>query len=55
MTHTYTFVVLEVTQSTFNEIQNKLQIAEYDHCFSKVDGKVTIDMQGIALQVEDKK
>lgn len=49
-THTYTYVTLEVSESTYNEISDKLRAAQYDHCF---DGE-TIDMHGIALELEEK-
>jgi len=48
MTHTY--AILQVSKSTFEEISKKLKAVKYDHAFDEDDGKVTIDMHGIALQ-----
>jgi len=49
MTHTY--VILEVTPSTYAEIEEKLRAAGYDHVFTGAGGeKDVIDMHGIALQ-----
>jgi hypothetical protein len=45
----YTYAVLGVSGSTFEEIAAKLRAAGYHHCF---DGEV-IDMHGIALKKED--
>jgi hypothetical protein len=42
---TYTYVEMEVSAATYDEIAGKLRAAEYDHAFH--DG--TIDMHGIGL------
>lgn len=42
---THTFATLEVTDSTYEEIEKKLKEAGYDHAF--IEG--AIDMNGIAL------
>lgn len=47
----HTFVVLNVTQETYNEIKEKLLKAGYDQALCESDGEETIDMHGIALQV----
>ena len=47
MTHTY--VLLDVSPETYYEIYDKLSEAGYDHCFHEDDGKIVIDMHGIAL------
>lgn len=47
---TRTYATLEVTQSTFAEIHQKLTLAEYDQAFHQEDGVTVIDMQGIALK-----
>lgn len=55
MTTTHTYAVLEVTQSTYDEIKQKLTAAGYQHQFYKSykqDEKEIIDMHGIALQEE---
>ena len=48
MKQTHTYVILEVSRHTFEEISEKLKEAHYDHAFAQ-DGKV-IDMQGIAIE-----
>ena len=45
---THTFATLEVSQSTFDEIEKKMCEAGYDHVF--IDG--LIDMHGLALERE---
>jgi hypothetical protein len=49
---TYTYVILEVSKQTFDEIKRKLTEAEYEHVFHDDDDGLVIDMQGIALQEE---
>lgn len=44
---TYTFALLEISQTAFDEIANKLTDAGYTHAFS--DGGKVIDMHGIGL------
>lgn len=48
MRQTHTFAVLEVSESTFREVEGKLRAAEYHHAFSDA----AIDMTGIRLQVK---
>lgn len=43
---TYTYAVLEVTPSTYAEVEEKLRAAGYDHAIEKG----VIDMHGLALQ-----
>ena len=49
MTYTYTYVLLEVSEQTYNEIATKFRGANYDHAFNK---RGEIDMHGIALVKE---
>jgi hypothetical protein len=53
MTHTY--ATLEVTRSTFHEIERRLAKVNYQHAFQldKNDEVILIDMHGIALTMED--
>ena len=51
MTHTRTFVEMEVSKRTFDEIAGKLREAGYHHAFLDDPGTV-IDMHGIALVLE---
>ena len=44
---THTYVICEVSASTYNEIAEKLRNAGYEHAFGE-DGE--IDMHGIAIQ-----
>lgn len=46
---TYTYVILQVSEETYNEIKDKLKAADYGHAF---DNGV-IDMHGIALSTKD--
>jgi hypothetical protein len=50
MTHTY--AILEISKSAFDEIQEKMEAAEYQDQFSKDDGAPIIDMHGIAIKAE---
>ena len=45
----YTYAILEVSLAAYAEIKNALFSAGYDHCFHEDDGRVVIDMHGIAL------
>lgn len=45
----YTYAILEVSLAAYAEIKNALFSAGYDHCFHDDDGRVVIDMHGIAL------
>ena len=46
---TYTYALLEVSPAAYAEIKTKLEAAGYAHAFHEEDGKVVIDMHGIAL------
>lgn len=52
MRATHTYAILEVSPQTFHEIATKLKEAGYEHSF--LDGGITVDMHGIALQSSDK-
>jgi uncharacterized protein (DUF2141 family) len=51
LTSIYTYAILEVEQATYDEIFEKLSKAGYTHAFhdNNGDGKIVIDMHGIAL------
>ena len=51
---TYTYVLLDVSSEAYYEIYDKLSEAGYDYCFHKDDGKVVIDMHGIAISKKEK-
>jgi len=44
---TYTYVTMEVSEATFNEIAKKLDDAGYDHAIDTEEG--ILDMHGLAL------
>lgn len=47
---TYTYALLEVSPATYEEIKTKLKAAGYtDQFHEQDDGKIAIDMHGIAL------
>ncbi len=51
---TYTYALMDVSESTYNEIKKKLEDAGYQHAFHDDhdgDGMV-LDMHGIALKLE---
>lgn len=50
---THTFVILELSQAAYDEIAEKLRAAGYDYAFNKCEGKIVIDMNGIAVGVEE--
>ncbi len=47
---TYTYAILEVSPSTFNEIKSKLEEAGYQEAFHQEDEGLLIDMHGMALK-----
>jgi len=49
---TRTYVHLEVSESTYNDIAAKLKDAGYDHAFHSHDETPCVDMHGIALVKE---
>ena len=56
MSHTY--AILEVSESTYNEIGEKLRAAGYDQAFHEDNSLrslngIVIDMHGIALSLAD--
>jgi hypothetical protein len=47
---TYTYALLEISPAAYEEIKTKLEVAGYaDQFHEQDDGKVAIDMHGIAL------
>lgn len=55
MSHTHTYATLDVSESTFTEIRNKLRNAGYADQFEyhkHADEPYLIDMHGIALTLE---
>lgn len=46
---TYTYVIMELSRAAFQEIKAKMIAADYRHAFQKSDGRVVIDMHGIAV------
>jgi len=46
---TYTYVILELSQTAYEEIRTKLEAAGYQQAFHKSDGQDVIDMHGIAV------
>lgn len=51
---TSTYVILDVSASTFREIQTKLEEAGYHHAFTEGDdGQLVIDLHGLALRDEE--
>lgn len=46
---THTFAMLDLSPAAFREIQEKLKAAGYEDQFHEVDGKIAIDMHGIAV------
>ena len=49
---TYTYVILEISKAAYVEIKDKLHKAGYDHTFHEDEGRIVIDMAGIALAAE---
>ena len=49
---TYTYALLPVSRACYYEIAKKLREADYHQAFHAADGRVIIDMQGIALDAE---
>ena len=52
---THTYATLEVSATTYLEIKRKLEAAGYGDRFHEDQGKVLIDMQGIALEKSERK
>lgn len=52
---THTYAILKLSKTAYEEIREKLVKAGYDDQFHGEEGKETIDMHGIGVQVEEKK
>ena len=54
MTHTqsYSYALLDVTPATFAELEEKLTAAGYGHAIHERDGRMVIDLSGIAVREE---
>lgn len=48
--HTRTYVLLDVSRATYEEVRAKLELAGYGHVFIDDAGGQRIDMHGIALR-----
>ncbi len=46
---THTYAVLEISTPAFEDIRLKLARAGYEHAFKQDEGRLVIDMQGIAV------
>ena len=46
---TRTYALLEVSPEVYAEVSSKLEAAGYGHAFHESDGRVVVDMDGIAL------
>ena len=52
----YTYVLLPVSEATYNEIKTAFEAAEYHHAFHSGEAKgIVIDMHGVALVQDDGK
>ena len=51
---TYTYVELPLSIMAFEEIKQKLLDADYGHCFINDGKKLKIDMNGIAVVLDNK-
>lgn len=49
LTSTHTFALLEVSQSTYDEIAAKLKDAGYEHVFIDEGEYIALDMHGIGI------
>ncbi len=49
---THTYALLEVSDQTFEEIKDKLKRAGYQDQFHDDDGRLIIDLHGLALVKE---
>lgn len=50
---TYTYAVLEVSRTAYDEILAKLAAAGYQHAFHDDGGSEVVDMHGIALRAAE--
>ena len=55
MTHTYTYVIMALSEAAFMEIKRKLEEAGYHHAIDEDGEHTLLDMHGIALFNEDEK
>lgn len=55
MRTTYTYAILDLSKAAFEEIRAKLEAAGYQHAFHKNDGRIVIDMHGIAVAEDNGK
>lgn len=46
---THTFAMLDLSPEAFAEIREKLRAAGYEDQFHEIDGRLAIDMHGIAI------
>jgi len=53
MRTTHTYVLMDVPKEFFELVQKKMQDAGYDRALIDEDGQLRIDMDGIALVVEE--
>lgn len=51
---TYSYVIMGVSESAYNEVKAKLKDAGYEHAIHEEDGKTVLDMHGIALGLEER-
>lgn len=49
---THTYAVLELSEAAVKEIEAKLRAAGYEDQFHQEDGRIVIDMHGIAVAPE---
>ena len=49
----YTYVLMDVSKRTWNEIAEQLKTAGYAQAFHEEDGVTVLDMHGIALRAEE--
>lgn len=49
---TYTYAILELSDAAFQEIKQKLEEAGYQDQFHEDEGRIAIDMHGIAVASE---
>ncbi len=47
---THTYVIMELSESAYQEIRKQLKDAGYNHAFHFADGSEQIDLTGIAIR-----
>lgn len=50
---THTYVILPLSAAAYQEIREKLLVADYHHVFNIHDGAEVIDMHGIAVRADE--